>query len=98
MIPSKTVTTSGKRIYIVDDPGRLPICAKRAKSPIRDKVLCVFYLVSCLIQSYWVYLKDESEDNLAVVKQGLAVLRHINKHYNQMHVVGDVKKGFILEK
>ena len=98
MIPSKTVTTSGKRIYIVDDPGRLPICAKRAKSPIRDKVLCVFYLVSCLIQSYWAYLKDESEDNLAVVKQGLAVQRYVNKHYNQMHVVGDVKKGFILEK
>jgi len=85
MIPSK----------IADDPGRLPICAKRPKAPVNDKILCVFYLVSCLIQSYWVYLKDE--ENLAMVEQGLEVLKHINEHYNQMKVIGDVRKGFILE-
>lgn len=87
MIPSK----------VADDAGRLPICAKRPMSPVNNRVLCVFYLVSCLIQSYWVYLKDESEDNLNTVEIGLEVLRHINEHYNMMHIVGNVRKGFILE-
>lgn len=87
MIPSK----------VAEDPGKLPVLAKRSVAPIKNKVLCVFYLVSCLVQSYWAYLKDESEDNLAATEQGLEVLKHINEHYDQMNVIGDVRKGYILK-
>jgi len=87
MIPSK----------IGHDPGRLPIYAKRPIAPVSNKVLCVFYLVSCLVQAFWEYLQIESEDSLAKVENGLEILRHINEHYDNMHIVGDVKKGYILE-
>lgn len=87
MIPSKAS----------EDPGKLPVLAKRPVAPIANKVLCVFYLVSSLIQCYWEYLKDESEDNLIATEQGLEVLKHINEHYNQMGIIGNVRKGFILE-
>ena len=87
MIPSK----------VGDDPARLPIFAKRPMAPIPDKPLCVFYLVSCLVQAYWDYFADESEDNLAKVERGLELLKHVNEHYTEMHVAGDVRKGFVLE-
>lgn len=87
MIPSKDS----------DDPARLPIFAKRSVAPAPKKELCVFYLVSCLVQAHWKYLKEESEDNLNKVEVGLEILRDINRHYNIMHVTGDVRKGYVLE-
>jgi len=80
-----------------DDPARLPIFAKRPVAPIPKKELCVFYLVSCLVQAHWEYLKEESEDNLNKVETGLEILRDINRHYDIMHVVGNVRKGYVLK-
>lgn len=79
------------------DHGRLPISASKTRAPRRSKVLCVFYLVSCLIQVYWEYLDGESEDNLDVVKTGLDVLRKINKNYETMRIMGNESKGWLLE-
>lgn len=79
------------------DHGRLPISASKTRAPRRSKVLCVFYLVSCLIQVYWEYLDDESEDNLATVKTALDVLKQINKRYDTMRITGDESKGWLLE-
>lgn len=87
MIPSKAG----------DDPGKLPVYAKRPMAPTPDKALCVFYLLSCLIQSYWDYCKDESIDNYVKVSDGFSILEHVNQHYNDMHVTGDARKGYILE-
>ena len=87
MIPSKTG----------DDPGRLPICAKRPMAPVASKSLCVFYLVSCLVQAYWDYFADESEGNLAKTERGLEILKHVNENYKDMYVSGDVRKGYVLE-
>ena len=80
-----------------DDPGRLPINASKTRAPKPSKPLCVFYLVSCLIQIYWEYLKDESEINLDNVKRGLGVLKTINKRYNTMEIIGDEKLGYVLK-
>jgi hypothetical protein len=79
------------------DPGKLPVYAKRPAAPVSDKAMCVFYLVSCLIQSYWDYCKDESADNYIKVSDGFDVLHQINKDYKNMHVTGDVREGYILE-
>jgi len=87
MIPSKTG----------NDPGRLPVYAMRPAAPVASKPLCVFCLVSCLIQAFWAYLDEESEDNLAKIEVGLEILKHINKNYSDMVVIGDIKRGYILE-
>jgi len=87
MIPSKDGS----------DVSRLPINAKWPKAPRPDKVLCVFYLVSCIIQSFWKYLDDESVKNLDEVETGLDVLRNVNDHYKTLIVTGDEKEGYILE-
>jgi hypothetical protein len=86
MIPSKTG----------DDPGKLPVCASKPMAPRKNKALCVFYLVSCLIQSYWAYLQDESDVRLNIVKRGLAVLRNVNKNYDKMKLNGDERRGYVL--
>lgn len=79
------------------DPGRLPINANTSRAPKPNKILCVFYLVSCLVQSFWEYLKTESDEDLTIVKIGLRVLRDINRHYNIMHVEGNIREGWVLK-
>lgn len=79
------------------DFGRLPICASKSRAPSPNKVLCVFYLVSCLIQVYWAYLDDELEDDLIATEKGLGVLKYINKNYDNMKVVGNERLGYVLE-
>ena len=79
------------------DHGRLPLSASKTRAPKRSKVLCVFYLVSCLVQVYWEYLDDESEENLATVKTALDVLKRINRDYDTLQVKGNESKGWLLE-
>ncbi len=79
------------------DHGRLPISASKTRAPRRSKVLCVFYLVSCLIQVYWEYLEDESKDNLATVRTALDVLKQINRDYETLQIVGNESNGWVLE-
>jgi len=79
-----------------DDPGRLPIYASRPMAPKSQSVLCVFYLVSCLIQSYWRYLKDEDMEEYDLTLIGLEILKDINRNYDKMKVVGNIKRGFTL--
>ncbi len=87
MIPSKD---SGP------DYGRLPICAKQSAAPRPEKALCVFYLVSSLIQCYWGYLDGEDPEILKAVETALEVLRDINRHYNIMQLDGDIRRGWVL--
>lgn len=79
------------------DFGRLPICASKSRAPTPNKVLCVFYLVSCLIQVYWAYLDGELEDDLIATQKGLGILKIINNHYNNMKIVGNERLGYVLE-
>lgn len=87
MIPSKAG----------DDDGKLPVYASKSVSPVPDRALCVYYLVSCLVQSYWAYLKEESSENLTKVEHGLKVLEHVNQHYNEMEIEGNVRSGYVLK-
>ena len=79
------------------DLGRLPICSKRTAAPRPDKKLCVYYLVSCLIQCYWGYLETEADEDLKAVKTALEVLRDINRHYNIMRLYGSIRRGWVLK-
>jgi len=79
-----------------DDPGRLPIYADSPMAPNPQSALCVFYLVSCLIQSYWRYLKDEDMEEYDLTLIGLEILRDINRNYDKMKVAGNIKQGFTL--
>lgn len=79
------------------DFGRLPIYASKSRAPSPNKVLCVFYLVSCLVQCFWAYLNGESEDDLIATQKGLGVLKYVNINYSNMKVVGNERLGYVLE-
>lgn len=79
------------------DYGKLPICAKTSRAPKPDKVLCVFHLVSTLIQCYWGYLDGEDPELLHAVKTALEVLRDINRHYKIMQLDGNIRTGWVLK-
>lgn len=79
------------------DYGRLPIYVKTSRAPKPDKVLCVFHLVSSLIQCYWGYLDGEDPEILKAVQTALEVLRDVNRHYNIMKLDGDIRRGWVLK-
>lgn len=79
------------------DYGRLPVCASKSAAPKPDKALCVFYLVSCLIQTYWGYLDGEDPELLKAVETALEVLRDVNRHYNIMRLDGNIREGWVLK-
>ena len=79
------------------DYSRLPVYAKRTAASKPDKTLCVFCLVSCLVQCYWGYLETESDEDLKAVETALEVLRDINRHYNIMRLYGGIRKGWVLK-
>lgn len=79
------------------DFGRLPVHASKSAAPKPDKALCVFYLVSCLIQTYWGYLDGEDPELLHAVQTALEVLRDINCNYNIMQLDGNIRKGWVLK-
>jgi len=84
-----------KNLY---DPGRLPIYRTKPVSPISDKRSCVWALVSCLVQAYWMYeSKDGDERHKSIVLEYLDQLKNINEHYPEMKVVGADNKGYWLE-
>lgn len=78
------------------DYGRLPICVSKSAAPEPNKALCVFHLVSCLIQCYWGYLDGEDPELLKAVETALEVLRDVNRHYNIMRLDGDIRRGWVL--
>lgn len=79
------------------DYGRLPICAKTSRAPKPDKKLCVFHLVSTLVQCYWGYLDGEDPELLRAVQTALEVLRDINRHYKIMQLDGNIRTGWVLK-
>lgn len=79
------------------DYGRLPICVKTSRAPKPDKVLCVFHLVSTLIQCYWGYLDGEDPELLKAVETALEVLRDVNRHYDIMQPDGSIRTGWVLK-
>lgn len=80
-----------------EDAGRLPISASKPCSPKRNKLMCVYYLVSRVIQSYWNFLRDESDENLKLANIGLELLKYTNKNFDKMDIVGNEKEGYSLQ-
>lgn len=83
-----------KNLY---DPGRLPIYTTVSRSMIPNKRFCVWAVVSCLIQAYWEYELDDTNENIELVEDYLDYLIIVNEHYSEMKITGAENKGYWLE-
>lgn len=79
------------------DPGKLPVCVTVPRSSERGRLSCVWAVVSCLIQEYWKFERDENDDHGQTLSGYLGKLKEINEHYPEMKIVGAQNKGYWLE-
>ncbi len=79
------------------DVTRLPYVGREKNAASKNKLACVFALISWVIRRYWVFCKnpDCKLETQKLIKQLETIY---NNGLDQYQVDGDLAKGFYLEK
>jgi len=80
------------------DESRLPLFSKVSTSKQHKKIHCIMCLISYTIQLYW-KLAEGGKGNILEIAYNLAMLEQLTElGLKKFKIVGDISKGYYLEK